>query len=99
MDYYERLDFVFPLLISPQITDNSENVVNLQFGELIEQDQQESLSKNMFNHVKRLVMERDDYAEVILRMWPLLVPAHPVGPWSHPYGVPTPLWVKLAIKS
>ena len=67
MDYYERLDFVFPLLISPQITDNSENVVNLQFGELIEQDQQESLSKNMFNHVKRLVMERDDYAEVILR--------------------------------
>ncbi|XP_033632076.1 girdin-like isoform X2 [Asterias rubens] len=51
-----------------EITDNSENVVNLQFGELIEQDQQESLSKNMFNHVKRLVMERDDYAETIMEL-------------------------------
>ena len=50
------------------MTDNSENVFSLQMEDIADlpPDQQEGMSKNMFNHLKRLAKERDDYSEVIL---------------------------------
>lgn len=49
-----------------QVTDNSENVFNLELGELsdLDQAQKEIVSKNMINHLRRLASERDDYSEV-----------------------------------
>ena len=51
-----------------QVTDNSENVFSLQMEDIADlpPDQQEGMSKNMFNHLKRLAKERDDYSEVLI---------------------------------
>ena len=51
-----------------QITDNSENVFSLQWGDIAElpADQQDGIAKNMFNHLKNLTRERDDYSEVYI---------------------------------
>nr|XP_054757982.1 girdin-like [Lytechinus pictus] len=49
-----------------KVTDNSENVFNLELGELsdLDQAQKEIVSKNMINHLRRLASERDDYSEL-----------------------------------
>ncbi|XP_072031647.1 girdin-like isoform X3 [Amphiura filiformis] len=50
-----------------EVTDNSENVFSLQLEDIADlpPDQQEGISKNMFNHLKSLAKERDDYSEAI----------------------------------
>eukprot|EP00057_Strongylocentrotus_purpuratus_P030818 XP_782798.3 PREDICTED: girdin isoform X2 [Strongylocentrotus purpuratus] len=53
-----------------EVTDNSENVFNLELGELsdLDQAQKEIVSKNMINHLRRLASERDDYSETIMEL-------------------------------
>ncbi|XP_006824799.1 protein Daple-like, partial [Saccoglossus kowalevskii] len=51
-----------------EITDNTGNVFCMQWSELTEipLEQLDALARNMFEHLKRVVKERDDYAEVII---------------------------------
>ncbi|XP_078001237.1 girdin-like isoform X5 [Glandiceps talaboti] len=53
-----------------EITDNTGNVFCMQWSELTEipAEQLDALARNMFEHLKRVVKERDDYAEVITEL-------------------------------
>lgn len=58
----------------PQVTQNQENVFDLQWLELpdVAPEELEALSRNMVFHLRRLIDERDECTEVRLRAaWPV----------------------------
>ncbi|XP_071833306.1 girdin-like isoform X3 [Apostichopus japonicus] len=50
-----------------EVTDNTENVFNLHWGEL-PSDQFEGIFKTVFNQVKSLATERDEYSKIIIEL-------------------------------
>ncbi|XP_033125963.1 girdin-like [Anneissia japonica] len=53
-----------------EITDNNENVCSLNWGDFadLSMEQLDLQSRNMFNQMKRLVKERDNYSETIMEL-------------------------------